>query len=358
MILKTDLILRVEKFQLIVDEAVLGRLFLSERSFLLQLRTPEGLDTMHTGTKLLVGQLQFLLQVSQFPLEIGVLVLEFTDVAAPGVPTEMGVGGLASGSRAVQFILQVHGTVQRAVSGGGTFERTLPGLPYRHELSVMNTLTPSTVEGLVTDRDRVVRRPGGAPRTVVPSGSPTVLHHRTLDLLLPSGPTVVGRTHLVARMLLRRGRSSPPTLPAHRASSGSDRGRVVSGRRTVDGRQLAQTPRTPRRPVPSCPAQRRGPVRVSGHGSPLASPPVSMSHTRYAPRTPSLATRLGRPVICRCSRCTPAPAYYDLINEHTLDTYFNCPLCSHSTTTSVTTILGLSLIQNSPLTHARPRSSQ
>lgn len=45
----THLIFRIEKLQLIIDEGVLGRFLLPQRSLLLQLRTPECLDGMHTG---------------------------------------------------------------------------------------------------------------------------------------------------------------------------------------------------------------------------------------------------------------------------------------------------------------------
>lgn len=75
---KTHLILLVEQFQLVVNQAVLSALFLPQSPFLLQLRAPERLDAMHTGAQLLIRQFQLLLKVPQLPLQIGILRLQLS----------------------------------------------------------------------------------------------------------------------------------------------------------------------------------------------------------------------------------------------------------------------------------------
>jgi len=67
----------VKQFQLVIDQRILGRLLFAQGPFLLQLRAPERFDAVHAGPEFLVGQLEFLLEVGQFAVQVGVLVLEF-----------------------------------------------------------------------------------------------------------------------------------------------------------------------------------------------------------------------------------------------------------------------------------------
>ena len=66
------LVFRVEQFQLVVHQGILRTLLFPQCTLFLQLRTPKGLDRVHGGAKLLVGQLQFLLEVCQVSLEVGI----------------------------------------------------------------------------------------------------------------------------------------------------------------------------------------------------------------------------------------------------------------------------------------------
>ena len=77
---KSYLVLGVEQLQLVVHQRVLGTLLLPQRSLLLQLRAPEGLDGVHGGAELLVGQLQLLLEVGQVALQVGVGRLQLLQV--------------------------------------------------------------------------------------------------------------------------------------------------------------------------------------------------------------------------------------------------------------------------------------
>lgn len=122
----TDLILRVEQLELFVDETVLGALLLPQRSLLLKLGTPEGLDAVHRAAELLVRQLELLLEVPELSLEIVVLMLKLSDVTA-AVAQHVRVRALPGRSRAVEFILEVKSAVPAA----------FPRIPYRHELAIV-----------------------------------------------------------------------------------------------------------------------------------------------------------------------------------------------------------------------------
>lgn len=76
---------------MVVDQRVLGRLLLAQRPLLLQLRAPKRLDAVHAGPKLLVGQLQLLLEVGKLAVQVGVLVLELAQEVSrvPGVGHEV-----------------------------------------------------------------------------------------------------------------------------------------------------------------------------------------------------------------------------------------------------------------------------
>lgn len=82
----TDLILLIEELQLVVDEAVLGALLLPHGPLFLQLGTPEGLYAVHAGAEFLVGQFQFLLEVSELALQVRVLRLELAEEERRGLP--------------------------------------------------------------------------------------------------------------------------------------------------------------------------------------------------------------------------------------------------------------------------------
>ncbi len=64
-IIRSYLVLRVEEFELIIHERIFGALLLAQSALLLQLGAPEGLDAVHGGAELLIGQLQLLLQVGR-----------------------------------------------------------------------------------------------------------------------------------------------------------------------------------------------------------------------------------------------------------------------------------------------------
>ena len=81
------LIFRVEQFQLIVHQSVLGGLFLAESALLLELRAPECLDAVHGAAQLLVGQLQLLLQVGEVPLQVRVGALQLLHVELCSAPS-------------------------------------------------------------------------------------------------------------------------------------------------------------------------------------------------------------------------------------------------------------------------------
>lgn len=78
------LVLGVQQFELVVDERVLGGLLFAQSPLFLQLGAPERLDAVHAGPEFLVGELQLLLEVGQFAVQVGVLVLELTQ-EVPGV---------------------------------------------------------------------------------------------------------------------------------------------------------------------------------------------------------------------------------------------------------------------------------
>lgn len=58
------LILCAEQLQLIIDQAVLGALLLTQRTLFLQLGRPESLDAVHGAAQLLIRQLQFAFQIT------------------------------------------------------------------------------------------------------------------------------------------------------------------------------------------------------------------------------------------------------------------------------------------------------
>lgn len=70
------LILIVQQLQLIVNQTVFGALLLSQRPLLLQFWRPEGFNAVHGAAELLIRQLQLLLKVAEFPLQVAILVLE------------------------------------------------------------------------------------------------------------------------------------------------------------------------------------------------------------------------------------------------------------------------------------------
>lgn len=195
---------------MVVDEAVLCRLFLPQGALLLQLGTPEGLDAVHAGAKLLVGQLQLLLEVPELPLQVRVLMLQLADVGAAGVP-QVRVRALPRRPAAVEFVLEV------SVSGRRPLEGSFARLADRHELTVVHGVLSRAVERLVTHGRGVGRRPRGTAGAMVPDGTSAFLHHRTLRHLLP----VVRRTHrLVAHTMFRR---ASALLASHWTATVSDR---------------------------------------------------------------------------------------------------------------------------------------
>jgi len=123
----------VKQFQLVVDQRILGRLLFAQGTLLLQLRAPERFDAVHAGPEFLVGQLEFLLEVGQFAVQVGVLVLEF----AQEVSGVAGVGHEVAATNATAT-----DTTARRLSGPGR-HRTVRIIVQRRKTT---TVTAVSVE--------------------------------------------------------------------------------------------------------------------------------------------------------------------------------------------------------------------
>lgn len=134
----TDLILAAEQLELVIDEAVFGRLLFAQRALLLELRTPESFDGVHGGAELLVGELELLLEIAKLALQVGVLVLQ---LAEEGLMT----GGRLTCRARIWVLVEVEAALETAVAS----------VAYRKELAVVVYAT--AVQRLVAHRHGVGR---------------------------------------------------------------------------------------------------------------------------------------------------------------------------------------------------------
>lgn len=172
------LILRVEEFELVAHERVLGRLLLPKGALLLELRAPKGLDAVHAGAELLAGEFELLLEGDELPLQVVVLVGELADVITAAVHGRAHAGahhsagrltGRAVRRRPVQVVLHVHtaAPVQRPFAHAPSVQGALARLPNRHKLA----LVVGRLGGVAARAGPGARpRAGHAPRAVVAAG--------------------------------------------------------------------------------------------------------------------------------------------------------------------------------------------
>lgn len=190
----TYLIFLVEQLQLVVDKTVFGALFLPQRAFLLQLRTPKGLDAVHARAELLIRQFKFFFEVPQLPLQIGILRLQLSKEEGgwlAAIVLIFRVVGRRGCVGAVVVALQglvSHGAGPRAVVRPGRGAPP-PLLGRRRGLVLARQVRAAARGAAVLRQARARAARAGAPLPAAPLGLPPVLIGRVLpEIQLGSGP--------------------------------------------------------------------------------------------------------------------------------------------------------------------------
>lgn len=254
----TNLVLLVEQFQLVVNKAVLGALFFSQCPLLLQLRAPEGFNAMHAGAEFLVGQFQFFLKVSQFPLKIGILRLQLSKEEGGRLASVvLLLGGRRRSVRAVIVALEglvAERTRARAVVSAGR-GRAASLVGRRRGLVISREVGAAAGRAAVHLRQAAARAAAAAgpilPAPLLPARRPLVLRGVLAEIQLGSFPASVG-THCaldcatdtrplngtpaasIALRLRMRGRRTTKRLERYRLIPGRclSRGGIEGGRDT------------------------------------------------------------------------------------------------------------------------------
>jgi len=199
----------VEQLELVVDQRVFGRLLFAQGPFLFQLRAPERFDAVHARPELLIGQLELLLEVGQFAVQVSVLVLELTQEVAgvAGVGHEVTADAHAAARRLPGPGRR--GAVRVVVQAGKS--RTVTAVPVeRPVVAVVAVLSAGVgqyaaaaapadagvpVQRLVSGRRHDAHTVGGTTGAPRPMGrarpraghgpSPVVQQHRAVEIVVP-----------------------------------------------------------------------------------------------------------------------------------------------------------------------------
>lgn len=268
----------MKQFELVVDQRVLGRLLFAQGPFLLEFRAPERFDAVHAGPELLIGQLQFLLEVGQFAVQVSVLMLELAQEVAgvAGVGHEVATAASDTAARRLSGPGR-YGSVRVIVQAGEP--AAVAAVPVEPVVAVVAVLSAGVgqyaatagaagvpIERLVP-RGRhdahPVRGTAGTPGPVrrasgrAHGSSPFVQQHGAVEVIVP----VVRRRHAAAAdaqaatadarlvgtsaVVVGRPGSRPDRPPAYRAvalaaasASATRPRRIRPGRRPVDRRQF------------------------------------------------------------------------------------------------------------------------